>query len=303
MTETISEKISISDIRDDNTFRISRPVVSDALSRSIKDLGMIEKPYLLDDGKGLLPVTCHNRIFALRKLEVDRVDSFILKKIEPGVFINNAAMKVRRNEVGPAGKCRALVIARKFNLYADTGEFCRRVLNVSPDILNPEFAVRILDLPEGVKNYIDIKDTGFKIIKDLTALPQYMIDWIDCSLNLVQVRVNVFKMVVDHLFDLGKKNPHVVLPVMDPAMADDRHLIDAVSRLRFPEYSQIKDRADCLISAVSSRGVSVEFPEFFESARFTVNVDVSVKDSADVIRARFDGIDAGKLAELASILK
>ena len=303
MTEKYSEKIRISGILDDNTFRISRPVVSDALFQSVKELGMLEKPFILDDGDGLLPLTCHNRIQALRKLEAETVDAFIVKKPDPALFTMNTALKVRRNEVGPAGKCRALLISQKYNFESEPGRFCKRILNVSPDILDPEFAAKILGLPETMKNYIDIKDTGFKIIKDLTALPQYMIDWIDGCLGLMQVRVNVFKMIVDQLFDLGKKNEHVILPVMEGGKPDDRQLLETVSRLRFPEYSRLRDRADSLVNAVSSRGVSVEFPEFFESAGFTVNVNVSVRDSVDAIRARFDGIDAARLADLASLLK
>jgi hypothetical protein len=303
MAESISETIRISDIRCDDTFRISKPVVTDALLQSLKELGMLEKPYLLDDGNGLLPVTCHNRILALGRLEIETVDAFIIKNFDPAVFINNTAIKVRRNEAGPAGKCRAFMIARKFNIYTDHGHFCKRILNVSPDILDPEFAARILNLPEVLKSYIDIKDPGFKIIKDLVALPQNMIEWIDQCLGIMQVRVNVFKIVVDHLFDLGKKNPLAALPVMDAAVADDRQLLDAVSRIRFPEYSQLRERAGNLINSVTSRGVSVEFPEYFESSRFTLNVDVSVRDSAEDIRRRLNGIDAGKLVELASLLK
>lgn len=303
MAETISGIIRISDIRCDDTFRISKPVVSDALIQSLKELGMLEKPYLLESGNGLLPLTCHNRILALGKLGIDTVDSFIIKNFDPVLFINNTAIKVRRNETGPAGKCRAFMIAREFNIYTDHGRFCKRILNVSPDILDPEFAAKILNLPVALKNYIDIKDPGFKILKDLVALPQHMIEWIDYCLGIMQVRVNVFKIVVDHLFDLGKKNPGTALPVIDAAVADDRQLLEAVSRIRFPEYSALRERADNLVEAVTSRGVSVDFPEFFESSKFTLNFDVSVRDSADDIRRRLNGIDAGKLVELASLLK
>lgn len=299
----ISGNIRISDIREDDTFRISRPVVSDALLQSIKELGLLEKPFLLDDGKGLLPVTCHNRILALKRHEADAVDAHVIKKIDPGIFTGNTAMKVRRNEVGPAGKCRALAISQEFSLYNDPALFCKKILNVSPDILDTEFASVILDLPRSLRNYIDIKDAGFKIIRDLVVLPRYMIDWLDGCVEMMQVRINVFKAVVEHLFDLGKKYEHLPLPVFIQGKSDDRHLLEAVRRLRFPEYSGLRDRADLIINAVSARGVSVDFPEFFESSRFVVNIDVDLRDSAADIRARLDAVDAGKLVELASLLK
>lgn len=303
MAEIISGKINLSDILDDDTFRISRPAVSEALIQSVKELGLLEKPFLLDDANGLRPLTCHNRILALRRLEAAAVDANVIKRIDPALFAGNTAMKVRRNEVGPAGKCRALAVSQEFNLYDDPGLFCKKILNVSPDILDAEFAARILDLPLALRNYIDIKDAGFKIIRDLVVLPGYMIDWIDRCLGIMQVRINVFKSVVDHLFDLGKKYEHLDLPVLIQGKSDDRHLLEAVNRLRFPEYSRRRERVDMIISSVSSRGVSVDFPEFFESSRFTLNVEMSVRDSADDIRARLDGIDAGKLVELASMLK
>lgn len=303
MTEIISDKIRLSDIPGDDTFRISRPVVTDALIQSLKDIGMLEKPYLVNDGNCLLPLTCHNRIIALRQLEVEKIDAIVIKQFDPDVFVNNTAIKVRRNEVGPAGKCRAMMIARQYNLYSDPELFCRRVLNVSHGVLDFEFAQSILNLPESVKTYIDIKDTGFKTIRDLVSLPVYVTGWIDNCLDMMQVRVNVFKMIVDHLSDLVKKDQHPALPVFDKEKADDRQLIDAVSRMRFPEYSRLKAVADGLVNALSFKGVSVEFPEFFESGRLTVKVDVSIRDSADDIRARFDGIDEVKIVELASLLK
>lgn len=303
MAETVPVKIPLADICFDDSFRISRPAAGDALSRSLKELGMLEKPWLIDDGGRLVPLTCHNRILALRELGTAEVDSFILKQFDPGIFAGNTAIKVRRNEVGPAGKCKALLIAQKFNMYEDHGQFCKRVLNVSADILEPGFAMRVLDLPDDLKNYIDIKDTGFKIIRDLVSLPQYMIQWLDRCVASMQVRVNVFKMVVDCLFDLGKKNPHVALPVPEAAGPDDRQLLDAFSRLRFPEYSSLKEQAGSLIDAVTSRGVSVEFPEYFEGGSFRLIIDVGVRDSGDDIRARLKSIDTEKLAGLAKLLR
>lgn len=303
MEQITPVKVKLCDVRDDDTFRVSRPVVTDTLIQSVRDLGMLERPFLLDDSGGLIPFTCHNRILSLRKLEADKVDAFIIKQIDPAIFINNTSLKVRRNETGPAGKCRAFLLAQKHNLYPDTAQFCKKIINVSPDILDAQLASAVLGLPRQVRNYVDVKDTGFKILRDLVALPEYMISWIAYCLDEMQVRANVFRMVVDYLFDLGGKNDRVLLPFIDEGMRDDRQLLEVLGRLRYPEYSRLRDQADKLLSSLSSRGVSVDFPEFFESSRFVVNFDVSVRDSVNDIRERLDRIDAAGLVKLASLLK
>jgi len=295
--------VLIKEIRDSDTFRISRPVLNDALVQSVRELGMLEKPVLIDDGNGPVPLTCHNRIEALKKLNAESVESYILKSVDPDIFIRNTALKVRRNEVGPAGRCRALLIACKLGIADDPGSFCKSVLNTSSDILDVEFAERILGLPVNVLDYIDIKDAGFKVIKDLVNLPDYMIHWFDRVIGIMQVRVNVFRTVVDHLFDLSKTTDSVALPEFNAKGSDDRMLLENINRMRYPAYSELKDRAAVLIKGLSSRGVSVAFPEFFESGRFTVNVDVGVKDSADDLKSRLHGIDVERLVELALLLK
>ena len=205
--------------------------------------------------------------------------------------------------MGPAGRCRALLIACKLGIADDPGSFCKSVLNTSSDILDVEFAERILGLPVNVLDYIDIKDAGFKVIKDLVNLPDYMIHWFDRVIGIMQVRVNVFRTVVDHLFDLSKTTDSVALPEFNAKGSDDRMLLENINRMRYPAYSELKDRAAVLIKGLSSRGVSVAFPEFFESGRFTVNVDVGVKDSADDLKSRLHGIDVERLVELALLLK
>lgn len=303
MEQMTPVKVNICDIRDDDTFRVSRPVVTDVLIQSVRDIGMLERPFLLDDSSGLIPFTCHNRILSLRKLGEDKVDAFIIKQIDPAIFINNTALKVRRNETGPVGKCRAFLLVHEHNLYPDTAQFCKKILNVSPDILDAQLASAVLDLPGKLRNYVDVKDTGFKILKDLVVLPEYMIAWLTACLDTMQMRANVFRIVVDYLFDLGRKNDRVLLPSIDECMGDDRRLTEMLGRLRYPEYYRLRDQADTLLNSLSSRGVSVDFPEFFESSGFVVKFDVSARDSVNDIRERLDRIDAAGLVKLASLLK
>lgn len=300
-TESI---ISIDKIIVDDTYRISRPFQPEALIQSIKDFGMIETPVLILGEHGYIPFTCHNRISVLKRLGIVELRASVINSPDPDIFINNAVLKVRRAEVGPVGKAAAILIVRDYFSFEDAAFFCKNVLNASGELLQDGFAEKIVGLPVALRNYIDTKDIGFKTLKDIVSLQPYMLQKIETWINLMQVRVNVFRMIVEYLYDLAKIMENDFLPVFNTEdKVDDKKLLDALFRLRYPDFSALKEVTDKMISGLTFSGVNVDFPEYFEKDYLTLKIDIKRDDTAQDISDKFARIDADKLLNLLSLLK
>lgn len=298
------EKVKISDILDDDTFRISRPARSDQLEQSIRNLGMLEIPVLMKSDGGYIPFTCHNRLRIMKGAGMAEVMTNVIPAPDYGIFVKNTALKAGRGEIGPAGKAKALLIARECFGVNDLRFFSRSVLNTSGELLNPGFAEGIMALPGELVEYIDTRDIGYKIIKDILALPIWITGILAEWVSTIQVRVNIFKMLVDCLFDMRKNVNPENLPRFKPEdKTDDKKLYDTVYRMRYPRYSEMKERADSLLASVLAPGFSVDFPEFFEKDSCVIKIDIRCSDTADDIRNKLSAVDTVGLERLLALLK
>lgn len=295
--------VSIADISDNNCFRVSRQKPAESLIQSIRELGMLEVPLIVRDGSSFTAFTCHNRLSMLRQLGVSGVRCGILQEPDMELFVRNTALKVRRGEVGPAGKIKSLAAARDFFRYPDMNFFCKNVLNVSDELLKNDFVDRIMALPLSLRDYIDMKDIGFRVIRDIASLPAEMICEMDTWVSSMQVRAGVFRMIVEYLFDLAAMPHAVTLPgFTGEDRVDDKKLFDEIFRLRFPHYSKQKVQADRMVAGLVSPGLSVDFPEYFERDFLTLKIDIKRNEKAGAIAQRLQRIDTAAVEQLLAML-
>lgn len=304
MTLPVPELISISEILCDDRYRVSRRTGTDSLEHSLRNVGMLEIPVLVRSNAGLIPFTCHNRIDALKRIGVTELNAVVTDDPDYAIFSGNTALKAYRDELGPAGRAKALFMAAEYFGITDLKSFCRNILNTSGELLTPGFVHSFLNLPGVLVEYIDTRDIGFRVIKDIINLPDYMVNALSQWTASIQIRVNIFKMLVDCLFDMKNTVSRDMLPVItDEDKPDDKSLFDRIYRMRFPDYSGRKDELKELVSAVSFPGFSVEFPEFFERDTCIVRLEVRSSDSPKDIRSRLARIDIGGLERLVSLLR
>lgn len=300
----VPAEIKIDDIAEDEFFKISKKNYHNTLPGSLKQSGMLEVPYVYKKDNSYTSLTCHNRIKLLRESGIKSIRCYVLEQPDAEIFMNYASLKTYRNELGPMGKLKTLTLINSFfNLDASLRkEFCTKTLKLNSEIIeNEAYLKSVMHFPDNLADYIDEKDMSFKVIKDLSLLPSEWISIIDNWIKNTQVRVNIFRMLVDYVFDIYRRGDSVTV-IESVSCSDDKALYDSIYRIRYPEYSRLKMRSESLISELSGSGVTIEFPEYFDRRSVTLKIDIDKNSDCAGQLKRVTKISVEKLTELLSLL-
>ncbi len=296
--------VKINDISASDYFKVSRKNYPDNLIYSLKQSGMLEVPVLIKTDSGYDIFTCHNRIKILRESGVEDLTCSILDKAEVELFMKHVSLKAYRNELGPYGKLKVLSL---FDIHfkaelLTVKDFCSKVLKLPLDVIeNGIYLRKILSFPVSLIDYLDEKDISFKTIKDLSRMPEDWLNLIDSWLKNIQVRVNIFRMLADYLFDIYRRGDNITsLELL--SYGDDKTLYDVIFSIRFPEFSKLKSRSESIINDLSGGGLSIDFPDYFERKIFTIKLDIDKRTDCDLQLKKIRDIDAGKIKDLISLL-
>jgi len=304
MIESAFLNVNIENIITDNYFKISKKNYNQTLTSSLKLSGMLEIPYIFKSGSGYNILTCHNRINILRQTGIQSLDCFVLDEPDADIFMNHAVLKAYRNELGPAGKLKTLFLLSSFFKINESTrkDYCTKILKLPADIIeNDNFLNTVMNFPESTISYLDERDLNFKIIKDISLLPVEWINVIDYWIKNIQVRVNIFRMLIDNLFDIYRRGD-AISAIESIIFSDDKSLYDAVFKIRYPGFSKIKAESDSLINELSGGGVAIDFPEYFDRGFFTIKLDINKKTDCGVQLKKISGINVEKLKKLLSLL-
>lgn len=297
-------KVNIDDIASDEFFKISKKNYQNTLPDNLKISGMLEYPYLFKTGSSYGILTCHNRIKILRASGVSSLNCYVLESPDAGIFMRHTALKSYRSELGPAGKIKSLFLLDNFFKVdvSERKEFCIKVLKLPLEVVeNEKYQKSVLALPDTLINYIDEKELSFKTIKDISLMPEKWVSVIDNWLKVIQVRINIFRMIVDYIFDIYRRGDNISV-LEQVVFTDDKTLHDGIYRIRYPEYSKLKNKSDSIISELSGSGLTVDFPEFFDRRFLSIKLDIDKnRDCGDQLK-RLQQIDIKKLKELLAFL-
>ncbi len=307
MFERYSEEtVIVKDIEHDDHFRISRNFTGAELITSIKTSGMLEKPFLVKRGKLFYPLTCHNRIKIISDEGIESIDCFILESPSKDVFFKNSVLKVFRNETGPVGRLRAMNILRNdFNVEGKAlSDYAKRMLKIPQEISTDQVLVeRILQLPQPLRNYLDIRDVSYKIIRDLSRLDDKFLSEMNRWIEKIQIRLNLFKMIVDFLFDISRRDGELK-PLDSEVLGrmDDKELYNYIFKIRYPKYAVKKSAADDLITSLTGNGVTIDFPEYFERDIVMFKFTLKKKEGSRRLAEMASALDKSRIDDLLSLL-
>ena len=304
---------------ENNEFKISKPLADDRLGQSIQSFGILEPPVLSKDNGLYKIILGHNRLFVLKEMDTAEsgkdVICNIVDELNPDVFIRQAILKNFRGEVGPVGKSRFIhILRKKFCLEEKLVNQAAKNIQIPDDFINPEQIENILLIPEPLKNFLDIKDIGFKIIKKILRLSDnariFISDWV----TMADIRVNIFKSIIDLVSDINKKDKMLSgLNRIDFTSTDSTELSKSTGRKdeilyrelfnrRYPEYSEIKLKVDSIISNLVKNGIAVDFPKYFEKDEIGVLLKISKRDNIEGFRKKLDQVDLDSLEKLLNLL-
>lgn len=296
--------VKIADISSNDYFKVSRKNYQSNLVYSLKTSGMLEAPVLIKTDDGYDIFTCHNRIAILRESGIEDLEAVIITNPDVKLFIKHIALKAYRNELGPFGKLKTLTLLNTFFKFEATAvkEFCSKILKLPVDIIeNKDYVNKLFDFPVTLIDYLDEKDMSFKTIKDMSLLPREWLVLVDKWLKSIQVRVNIFRMLVDYLFDMYRRGDSIAI-LEQLSFSDDKTLYDTVFRIRYPEFSKLKIKSESIIGELSGGGLTIDFPEFFDRGSFTLKLDLDKRSDCNSQLKKIKEIDVEKLKDLLSLL-
>ncbi|MFC1670515.1 hypothetical protein ACFL20_08985, partial [Spirochaetota bacterium] len=290
-------------------FKISRNIIDQSFYKSVKESGILEMPVLKKEEGKFVVIFGHNRIDYLRKLGFKHVNTVVVNEILPDDYIDYIKLKCYRNEIGPVGKVKLLSILRDhFNI--EDGRLLRegsRGLDVPEGIILNSID-RVIALPQNLKDYLDIRDIGFKIIRDLLSLPQKVLDIVSLWVDYSYMRVNVFKRIISMISDIFQRDGTienilaVELKEIDDSRGKEEYILEQLYRIRYPQYSSMKNGADEIVKLFSREGVAVEYPDYLQGSMIKLSVNLQRGDNMNKLREKINKFDDERILELIKML-
>lgn len=294
---------------DDARFRLGASGPDQRLVDSIRRIGVLRPPVVLEGAPAVLPVFGHGRLRALRELAVERAEVVRVRAVDPEWYLRAALDRHYRQALGPVARLRLVrLLRREFTLDERRIEpIARAELGVPDALAGDDAAASVLSLPPELLDYLDHRAIGYKTIRELVGLDPAAIALLAGWIGATDMRVNVFKEIVEMLGDLTTR-PEVLRALSvetDPSMdrrACERAIHEAVFCARYPDYAAGRERANNSLRALTVPGVEVVFPEFFEGNTVEVRIRLGRRDGASILRERIGRIDDDALARLLELL-
>lgn len=304
------KNVSLSDIDLNNTvYKISKEIINENLIKSVQLNGILESPVLVEENNAYITLAGHNRLYVLNLLGIRNINSLIVNNIDNEFFIQYAILKNYRSEIGPVGKMR-LTGLLKNNFQLDE----RKIIAVLKQLQIPFEIIygkapwdRTGILPESLRKYIDAKDISFKNIKAMLRLPEYAVnlisDWVSDGM-----KVNIFKAIVEMLADIIKRDKsvkslqHIDFNSINERRKKEEIIFKKVFKIRYPEYSGIRLKAESLIKKINKYGVEVNFPEYLESDEIGLFLKINKRENYELIWKKFAEIDMNLIKGLLELL-
>ena len=305
-----SKRIPIRDINlEDNYFKLSRNNITE-LTNSIASFGALAAPVLLYKESKYSIVFGHNRIKALRELQNEYTDSIVPEDISSGLFLEYAMLKNFRNEIGPIGKVKLLLIMRNYFNFNNERLFAlARDINVPKEFIHKTGILESISaFPDDLKDYIDIRNIGYKTIKNILHLPHDGISLAAQWIKNIEPRVNIFKSLIDFSVDIYKRDKtlnaleNIVLDSIQDKRKKENFLYNQIKKIRFPQYIELREKAEKILENLKKNGIEVDFPEYFEGDEICIKYRIRKKEGVDLFRKRINEVDMTALERLMELL-
>jgi hypothetical protein len=296
----------------DERYRVSKSRPSDALYSSIAQHGVIDPPVLLRTPDKNIIVFGHNRLRVCAETAAARCGCIVVDDILPGWFIEYALLKNYHGEISPYGKIRlSMILGGMTGLPRDEAlEILRTGFGVPQEYAaEPLRAHAVLSsAPAGLRDYLDCRDIGFKILGRVLLLPAQAHGMLAQWINAGPMKINVFKEAVELILDICRRDGSDIAASSTFSVNDreDGAVEDAIIRhlreVRYPHFAGLKKRAEALMAEIGRERVGITMPRHFEGDSVEVSLRFSKRDDAGEIVRRLSSVRADKIRALLDML-
>ncbi len=287
----------------DTYFNISRHCSDDRLIRSVEDFGILVPPVLLKKGSMFRIISGHNRLLAIRELGSASVRSEVCDDVTADMFIKFFLLKNYRNEIGPIGRIKFIHILSDFFMMKSPIEspVLKKSLGIPAEIISDAFIIpKILALPESLRNYLDMNNVNFRIIRELCTMSLAGAELLDQWVKSGLVRQNIFKKICDMYYDILSRDggsdvlADIQVKSFDEKRRYDESLFNEIFRIRYPEYSALWRRAGEIMDRVNNDKIRVSVPEYFEGECLELAIRIRRDEDLLLLEKRVDELLSGE---------
>lgn len=300
------QNVLIENIIIDKEFKISKNIVDDKIIKSVQAVGILKPIVLLKtDNQKYIIVSGHNRIKITQQSNISEVKAIIYNELSYEVFKDIVLEKCFNNEIGPIGKIKSFKILKRIN-ESNIENIAKNILYI-PDYLytNEKTINNLLDLPEKLKDYLDFKNIPFKVISNILQLPEEGIDLLLNWLKVILIKVNYFKDIVQYLLEIYKRDLNLnelqkIKLIDEDAKKNENLLYKKILQIRFPEFTELKTRAENITKKIKKPGLNINIPMNFESNVVKITFDINKKDNG---KSFFDNIENLNKEQVVNLLE
>ncbi len=294
----------------DETFRISRPLTGDELLKSISSSGILALPLILEKDNRKTVVFGHNRLYAAATCGFNTVPVRLAAGINAELYLWYVAGKVYHDEIGPCGKCRVVsIMDNVYNLEPGKLRDVFSMLGIPAGFQKDRVQLdRVLGLPLPLREYLDVKNVNFRVIRTITGFPGYAVDFLGRMVEETLMRVNYFREIVAMMDDIMRRDgslESVTSLEVDRSLnrkSREEELYREIRGIRYPVYMGMKEKADDLVKKLHGKGLNVDIPPYLEgdsiSVSFTLRKGKGLADAPLAVEKEIEVL----LDDLLSIL-
>ncbi len=260
--------LELSDLRwEDRRFVYSFPTRDYLLKESIKRVGVIEPPVVLETPEGLVPVCGEGRLLAARSLGFSALEVRLLKGISP---LEALELSLESNLFRGLNLVEKAEIISRFSRYLSPEEVAQKVLprlELPPTPRWYFFLRRLSEAPQPLKQATAEERLPLKVTEELLKLPPPEQIFLLEVFERLGLSFSEQRETLAGLLDLCRRHELSLKELWEREFGeikDRRSFMQRLRQLLRPEFSKTLERFNRWRSLLAEKGLELEIPPALE---------------------------------------
>lgn len=274
--------ISLTEIDDNDEYRISKKSNIEPLTASIRITGVVRPVVLIKNNDRYKIILGHNRVEASRILQRKDIPSYVWDTFDAKKYFNEIIEKLFSRQVGTVGKMRIYYFLNKFiSVIGITNKHELKNILMIPQYITGKEIEAISSVDPSIIDYLNSKDSDYKTIiriaeaeKDIMSVFKKIVD--------TQTSMSIVRQIVE-MYDDIKRNAdwrNEFKSIVEKS-ADKNYglfLLTEMKNIILPELTALENNAEFIKSEYAAHGVKITIPQNFEGDEIGVLLTARRRD-------------------------
>jgi ParB-like nuclease domain len=297
-------RVLLSDIKSDDEYRISRFYSINDLSDSIKKIGIIETPVLLQNNGLYIIVSGHRRIEAASLLGAFDIHAIVWNDFDYEAYAREAGRKMYHKSAGVIGRINAFCVLSRSADFISNEKKYRQILHI-PDEIEINALKKIKTLPPELLMYLDDKDAPLKLVMKINTFDN---DFIELLLlwAVSQCRFSIMRIAIDIYQDIRRDSS--MMTVFEnrkeefKTFHNDDDILKIIKEIRYPSIAVFSLKAEELKKRYARHGAELNIPIYEEGKQPGISIHIKWSDKGLSYRKTLEFLQKEKIEEILQLL-